>query len=394
MRVVERSTIQEAEPGGPRGVAAFPTATVMRDGSILATYSVGSGKDTDDIGLELRRSVDGGRTWSGAERPFSTVLDGVKGSVKVGYVTRLDGNAAILVGLWIDREAFPGSPLFDPDTEGCLPMRVVLSDTTDDGRTWSPWRWIDTPEDVGPPSLTAPLLRLPGGRLLVSIESNKTYRDRSKWLQRVVYMASDDGGHTWSDSWTAVADPTGQIANWDQRTAVTPDGKLVSFTWVYDFAAVAYRNVTRRLSPDGGRTWTDPEDLGFSDQPSVPAILPDGRTVLAWTDRYGTRSIRARAAAAYDAAFEPSTEIAVFERHPAAPNTRREGAPEGDTTGEALVEMASWDYGLAFAAALPDGDAAVLHYAPGSGGGTDIRWNRLRLDPTEAREWVGGTTPT
>src|SRR5262249_42617302 len=110
MRVVERATIHRAVPGGPRGVAAFPTATVMRDGSLLATYSVGTGKDTDDLPAELRRSTDGGRTWTDAERPFSTVLDGVKGSVKVGYVTRLDGDAAILVGLWIDREAYPGAP--------------------------------------------------------------------------------------------------------------------------------------------------------------------------------------------------------------------------------------------------------------------------------------------
>ena len=383
MKVIERTTLHEAEPGGPRGVSGFPTAIVMRDGSILATYSIGTGKDSDDITLELRRSPDGGRTWSDPGRPFTTALEGVKGSVKVGYVTRLDGDAAILAGLWIDREAYPGAPLFDPDTEGCLPMRIVLSDTTDGGRTWSSWRWIDTPDDVGPPSLTSPLLRLSNGRLLVSIETNKTYRDRSKWYQRVVYMASDDGGHTWSEPWTAVADPTGRIANWDQRTAVAQDGRLVSFTWVYDFEAVAYRNITRRLSADGGRTWTEPEDLGFTDQPSVPALLPDGRVVLAWTDRYGTQSIRARAASAVDAPFHASTEVAVFElEEPASVAT---GAPEGDTTGEALVEMGTWTYGLAFAVGLPDGDAAVLHYAPGRAGGTDIRWNRLRLDPGEAR---------
>jgi hypothetical protein len=385
MRVIERATVHAAEPDGPRGISAFPTATVLRDGTIVATYSVGSGKDSDDITLELRRSTDGGRTWSAPARPFSTVLEGVNGSVKVGYITPLDGDALILVGLWIDREAYPGAPLFDPETEGCLPMRVVLSDSADGGRTWTPWRWIDTPEDVGPPSLTSPLLRLHDGRLLVSIETNKTYRDRSKWFQRVVYMASDDGGHTWSAPWTTVADPTGRIANWDQRTAVAPDGRLVSFTWVYDFEAVAYRNITRRLSADGGQTWTEPEDLGFTDQPSVPAIQPDGQTVLAWTDRYGTKSIRARAARSFDAPFDISTEVAVFERHPSAAATRRDGAPEGDTTGEALVEMGTWDYGLAFAVALPDGDAAVLHYAPGPAGGTDIRWNRLRLDPGEAR---------
>jgi hypothetical protein len=186
MRIVERTVVHEAEPGGPRAVAAFPTATVLADGTLIATYSVGSGKDTDDISLELRRSTNGGRTWSDPARPFSNALDGINGSVKVGYITRLDGDALILVALWIDREAYPGAPLFDPETEGCLPMRVVLSDSGDGGRTWSAWRGIDTPDDVGPPSLTSPLLRLRDGRLLVSIETNKTYRDRSRWFQRGV----------------------------------------------------------------------------------------------------------------------------------------------------------------------------------------------------------------
>ena len=43
--------------------------------------------------------------------------------------------------------------------------------------------------------------------------------------------------------------------------------------------------------------------------------------------------------------------------------------------------MGTWSYGLAFAEALPDGDVGVVHYAAGAGGGTDVRWARLRLDP-------------
>ena len=381
MRIVERSTVHRSPGSGPRATAAFGNVTVLRDGTFLASYSVGSGKDTDDITIELRRSTDGGRTWSEAERPFSQVVGGVNGSLKVGYVTRLDGDALILVALWIDREAFPGQPLFNPETEGCLPMTVLLSRSADSGATWTEWQVVETPEDVGPPSLTSPLIRLPSGRLLLSIETNKTYLDRSKWFQRVVYMASDDEGRTWSEPWTIVQDPTGRIANWDQRTDVAPDGRLVSFTWTYDFDAVAYRNITRRLSFDGGVTWTEPEDLGFADQPSRPAILPDGHVVLAWVDRYGSRSIRARSAAAIDAPFPAETEVVLFSLAdvPPAP-TRGEGAPEGDTTAEALVEMGTWSYGLAFATALPDGDAGVVHYAPGEAGGTDIRWLRLSLD--------------
>lgn len=377
MRVAHRTTIHAAEPGGPRAISAFPTVTALAGGSLLATYSIGSTKDSEDITLELRRSLDGGRTWTDADRPFSTALDGVRGSLKVGYVTRLDAERLLLCALWIDREAFPDQPLFNPDTEGCLPMAIVLADSLDDGRSWGPWRRVETPDDAGPPSLTSPLLRLPSGRLLLSIESNKPYLDDSRWFQRVVYMASDDDGRTWSPPWTVSQDPTGRIANWDQRTAVAPDGRLVSFTWTYDFEAVAYLNVHRRLSDDGGATWTEPEDLGFADQPSRPAILPDGKIVLAWVDRYGSRTIRARSAEAIDAPFEASTEVVLFSLD--APPSLVPGAPEGDTTADALVEMGTWSYGLPYAESLPDGDVAVVHYAPGAGDGTDIRWHRLAL---------------
>jgi hypothetical protein len=377
MKVTHSTTVHAAVLGGPRAIAAFPTVTALADGSLLATYSIGSTKDSEDLTLELRRSIDGGRTWTEAERPFDTALDGVRGSLKVGYPTRLDGERLILCGLWIDREAFPGQPLFNPDTEGCLPMAIVLADSTDGGRSWGPWRRVDTPEDVGPPSLTSPLIRLPSGRLLLSIESNKTYLDDSRWYQRVVYMATDDEGRTWSPPWTVSQEPTGRLGNWDQRTAVAPDGRLVSFTWTYDFEAVAYLNVHRRLSADGGATWTPAEDLGFADQPSRPAILPDGRIALAWVDRYGSRTIRARSAEAIDAPFDPSTEVVLFSLD--APPSRVPGSPDGETTAEALVEMGTWSYGLAYAEPLPDGDVAVVHYAPGVGDGTDIRWHRLTL---------------
>ena len=379
MRVVDTTVLAPVDPAGPRAVATFPTATVLPDGLLLATYSIGSGKDSDDITVEVRRSTDGGRGWSPPARPYSSRVDGVAGSLKVCYLTRLDGDDLIACALWIDREAHPGRPLFNPETEGCLPMAILVATSPDAGRRWSDWRRVDTPADVGPPSLTSPLLRLPSGRLLLSIESNKPYLDASRWIQRVVYLASDDGGVTWSAPWTVAADPTGRIANWDQRTAVAPDGRLVSFTWTYDFDAVAYRNVHRRLSEDGGATWSEPEDLGFADQPARPAILPDGRTVLAWVDRYGSRSIRARQAPSIDAAFEPASEVVLFEAAAAAPS--RPGSPDGDTTAEALVEMGTWSYGLPYAEVLPDGDVAVVHYAPADGGGTEIIWHRLRVTP-------------
>jgi hypothetical protein len=174
-------------------------------------------------------------------------------------------------------------------------------------------------------------------------------------------------------------DPTGRIANWDQRGAIAPDGRLVTFTWTYDFETATYLKVQRRISADGIGPFGPGEDLGFADQPGHPAVLPDGRVVLAWVDRFGTASIRARQAASIDAPFEEATEV-VVHRPGDEPETARR-ATERTTTGEALVDMGTWSYGLAYAEALPDGDVGVVHYAAGANGGTDVRWARLRPDP-------------
>ncbi|MFO1093502.1 MAG: sialidase family protein [Planctomycetaceae bacterium] len=243
----------------------FPSATLLPDGSLLATCRRGSTKDCDDETVELRRSRDGGRTWSQPQTPYSNLLNGRRGSLKVCYLTPLGGRRLIACGMWVDREAFPGKPLFNEQTEGCLPMTVILADSQDLGETWSAWRVLPLPDDLGPPSLTSPLLRLRSGRLVVSIESNKSYLDTSKWYQRVAYAYSDDLGATWSRATTVCQDPTARIFNWDQRAGVGPNGEIVTFTSTYDREAQKYLNVHRRISRDEGdgrgpsrKTWDLP----------------------------------------------------------------------------------------------------------------------------------------
>lgn len=378
MRIVARSTVNAAEPGTSRAMATFPAFTVLTDGSLLASYSIGSTKDSDDLTIELRRSRDGGATWSEPTTPFDSTVNGVRGSLKSAPMTVLEGDHVLMVALWIDREAFPGQPLFNPATEGCLPMSILLADSYDAGETWTPWRVVPMPDDVGPPSLTTGILRFPSGRLLLSVETNKTYLDDSKWFQRVVHLWSEDGGATWSEPLTVVADPTGRLANWDQRGAVASDGRLVSFTWIYDFEEVAYRNIRRRISHDEGRTYGDPVDLGFADQPSHPALLADGSAVIAWVDRFGTSSIRARRSATVDGPFDAASEVVLYE---ATPTAARAGAATDSTFASMVIdEMQTWSYGLAFAEALPSGDVGVVHYAPGPDGGLDVRWVRLGIE--------------
>jgi hypothetical protein len=139
---------------------------------------------------------------------------------------------------------------------------------------------LDVPPEIGPPSLTNPILRLSNGDLAISIESNKQYEDRLKWHQQLVLFHSSDKGKTCGKPVTAGKDPTGRIFNWDQRAAVTPDGEITTFLWTYDSETHKYLEIHWRFSADNGRTWSGAEKVGFSDQPGHPATLPDGKIVL------------------------------------------------------------------------------------------------------------------
>ncbi len=372
MRIVDRGVLAQSVPGTDRAVLSFPSVVVLSSGALLATCRAGSSKDGDDECLELYRSDDEGRNWGPLNRPWTAPeIEGVKGTLKVCYLTETSPGNLLAASMWVDRQSYPGLGLFNPQTEGCLPMAILLSESADEARTWSPWRVVPVPEEMGPPSLTSPVLKLGDGTLGLSIESNKTYEDSSKWYQKVVLLRSGDGGLSWGQPIVAGEDPSGRVFNWDQRVGVAADGRIAAFLWTYDSETRHYLNIQRRLSSDGGLTWSEAQDLGFPDQPSHPAMLPDGRVVLAWVDRYQTHSIRARSSPRVDADFDPASEVVLYTHQESA----SQDLPEDDT-GEMLGEMSLWTFGLPFAEALPDGNVIVVYYA-GTDDSMSCYWARL-----------------
>lgn len=172
---------------------------------------------------------------------------------------------------------------------------------------------------------------------------------------------------------TICQDPAGRIFHWDQRAGVSGDARLLTFTWTYDRDTTSYLNIQRRISSDEGKTWTSPEDLGFSDQPSHPAIPPDGRVAVVWVDRFKTHSIRARMAKNVTAPLLSDTKVVLYEFQP-----KGQKKSSIANTGEMLLEMGLWTFGLPFAEALPDGEVIVVYYS-GSQACTDIHWSWLSL---------------
>jgi len=374
MEIVASGTLSRGEPGTHRAMLTFASVVTLASGSLLAALRAGTSKDSADETIELYRSDDGGRAWNFMRcLAFDGEINGARGTLKLCYLTEVAPEHLMAAAMWIDRTTYPGQPLFNPDTEGCLPMAILLAESTDDGASWTPWRQVPMPDQIGPASLTSPILQLTDGTLVLSIESNKHYYDASQWYQRVVLFRSHDRGSSWAPPLDAGRDPSGRIFNWDQRMALAPDGRIGAFTWTYDSATKRYLNMHRRISADGGLSWSAHVDLGIADQAGRPAVLRDGRVILPWVDRFGTRTIRARMAPAINADFAPETDVVLYALGSAS--ARATGT---DTTGDLLVEMSLWTFGLPYAAALPDGDVLVTYYA-GDASALDIRWARLRL---------------
>ena len=174
----------------------------------------------------------------------------------------------------------------------------------------------------------------------------------------------------------SASDPTGRIRNWDQRVNVARRRTaLVSFTWTYDSETVTYQDIQRRISADEGLTWTEAEPSGSPTRPGIPAILSDGRVVLAWVDHFETLSLRARLAASIDARVRPCDRGRACTR--CRRRLRRRGHGDG---GEALVAMQTWTFGSPFALPLAGRDGARVGLRR-RGHRRDVGINWYVLDP-------------
>lgn len=372
MHIVDTGTLAQGDAGTARACITFGTITPLQDGTLLATGRAGDDKDSDREQIEMYRSSDGGHSWGKPTTPFSkAIVDGKFGTLKLCYLTQLSPGHILAAAMWVDRTTYPGMPLFNADTEGCLPMAILLAESHDSATSWSPWRKVSMPDDIGPPSLTNPILSLADGSLAMSIETNKHYSDASTWHQRAVFLRSTDNGVSWSGPKPVAQDKTGRIFNWDLRCGVNPNGTVASFAWTYDRRTEEYQNVFRRVSVDHAETWSAPQDLGFADQAGPPAILPDGRVVLAWVDRFGDQCIRARITPTIDGDFDPASEVVIYTH--ASPKDSK-----SKDTGDLLAGMEMWGFGLPFATTLPDGDVLVTYYA-GDNHAMSLQFARLSV---------------
>ena len=222
----------------------IPSLLATPAGSLLA-FCEGrrnGGSDSGDIDILLRRSTDGGRTWS----ELQTVWDdpGNTCGNPCPVVDRESGVISLLMthnlGTDVERKIIDGS--------SAGTRTVWLAHSEDDGESWSParditadskephWTWYATGPGAG--------IQLTSGRLVVPCDHIEALTN--KYYSHV--LLSDDGGTSWRLGGTTPSDQVNEC-----EVAQLEDGRLLLNMRNYDRTqrARAYA-----YSEDDGESWS------------------------------------------------------------------------------------------------------------------------------------------
>lgn len=248
----------------------IPALVKTSKGTLLAfaeARKLRSNGDGGDINTVVRRSTDGGKTWT----VLKTVWD--DGSNTCGNpvpIADKDGTVHLLLSWNYDTDRWGG--YIDGTAKDI--RRVYYSKSTDDGLTWS--KPVEITSSVAPEGTkwyaTGPCHGIQlkngphAGRLISPDYFLKINNGKSTSHSQMSY--SDDGGLTWH-----AGTPT-QTKGGECCIAERQDGSLVMLCRSND------KHRTWAVSTDGGITWSEPvENASLEDPECQGSILAIGTTL-------------------------------------------------------------------------------------------------------------------
>jgi sialidase-1 len=246
----EQNLFKSGEGGYTR--YRIPALVVSVKGTVLAFCEArgGTGGDWSDVDLALRRSLDGGRTWTAMQIVFDA-----------GPLTA--GNPCPVV----DRNT---GTIWLPFACGSKPGRgnaeFLLTKSLDDGKTWSkPVNISDGGKDPGWPYAgpgPGHGIQLKTGRLLIPCWADSTTRHGE--VQTSYCFYSDDHGDSWR-----LGQPLTRNASDECDVVELTDGGV----YVNARSRQGKRQRAYAFSSDGGHSWSEVEYDPGQPEPSCDGGL-------------------------------------------------------------------------------------------------------------------------
>jgi len=267
---IDKTDLFEAGKGGHK-LYRIPGIVVTAKGAVIAYCEArkNSGSDWDDIEILLRRSTDGGTTWSEPERLRQPEGKFERNPAAVAQKLAKQGEIAFNNPVAIVDRAGPIHFLFCVDYGRCFYLR-----SDDDGKTFSkPVEITDVFEQFRkdyecPVFATGPGhgIQLKSGRLVVPVWLSTGMGGNAHRPSAVSTIYSDDAGKTWRRG--EIVDKGDGIVTRPNETTLTQliDGRVM----------LNVRNESNQhrraiaFSPDGATKWTP---LAFDEQLKEPICM-------------------------------------------------------------------------------------------------------------------------
>jgi hypothetical protein len=272
--------------------------------------------------------------------------------------------------LWCGHFGDPSLGFFNPDTGGLLPTSIYLSESIDNGLTWTQPGKLDAGElNKIPLPITGPIHKIDSHTLICPFETSKKYDDSGPWLHKAAYFISHDDGKTWPEYKVVAHDPENKILYWDQRIANFGNGLLVDMFWAYDNVRNSELNAYMSKTADGGRTWTQPADTGLVGQP-WPIAINEHTLAVVSADRNKSQAIKIFLTDNFGRTWDAAPPLMIYNQ--------QQQIVKSKTLNEYLVDMTSWSYGLPSGIKLSNGNVLVTYYA-GNEITTNIHWYLIKI---------------
>jgi hypothetical protein len=372
MKIVDQGIVFDARTAPrDRAFCSFTDCCLTADGRMLVSFRSGSSKDSPNENILMRLSDGGGRTWTTVFEGLGLAVDGKPGAWRSGSVVEVAPGHLLGSFCWFERLR-PDMPLSHPDTQGTLPSRMFLMDSTDGGHTWTDRRQVDVAPHEGVAATGAPL-RLADGALGVPYEAWKTYYDRSPGEHHAVLRITHDGGRSYDPPVIVAHDAAANLFYWDERLAVDPaTGGMVGLFWTHDRQAQQDRNIHIAWGmPDGGQ-WSAPVDTGIAGQIASPLPLPGGRLLAAYVHRHAPPGLWAVLSEDGGHTWDFAGELCFYDSGAGA-----ESGMQGKREfGDYWADMNVWSFGHPSARLAPDGTAIVVFYG-GNSYAMGVHWARI-----------------
>jgi hypothetical protein len=245
-----------------------PTTVLLPDGkTMFVIYPKGHAAGE----LVLKRSNDGGRTWSD-RLPSPENWRTSKNPPSIHRLVAPDGRARLVV--------LTGS---EENRKEDLPIRQAISE--DDGVTWSALRPIGHGKNYSAIVVASSMVKLKDGRYMALHHSDYLAGPEGRKHMKLYKMLSSDGGLTWTERQLVSEHPVAQFC--EPGAVRSPAGNEIAVL-IRDNGRFQ-RGVSESFiifSRDEGETWAPARAVPrtLAGDKHIGRYAPDGRLVIAFRD--------------------------------------------------------------------------------------------------------------